>query len=48
MKGKKIFGIPIALFVIGILLIGGVSAGLLTYFSPKSNSAEFRCFGVMP
>lgn len=30
---KKIFGVPIALFVIGILLVGGVSAALVTYLS---------------
>jgi len=29
---RKIFGIPIALLVIGVLLIGGVSAALMTYF----------------
>ena len=31
-KKRKILGIPIALFIIGILFIGGVSATLLSYF----------------
>ncbi len=33
---RKIFGIPIALLVIGVLLIGGVSATLLAYFGTKT------------
>ena len=32
MKNKKILGMPIALFVIGVLVVGGASATLLTYF----------------
>ena len=32
---KKIFGIPIALFVVGLLVIGGASAALVGYISNK-------------
>lgn len=32
-KNKKILGIPVALFVIGILAVGGVSAALVGYLS---------------
>jgi hypothetical protein len=30
MKSKKILGLPIALFLIGLFAVGGVSAALLT------------------
>ena len=32
MMNKKLFGMPIAVFLVGILLIGGATAALMTYF----------------
>jgi len=37
MKNKKVFGIPLALFVIGLVVVGGASAVLVDYLS---NSTE--------
>lgn len=37
---RKILGIPIALFVVGVLIVGGVSAALLTYFGIITTTAN--------
>ena len=39
---KKIWGIPMTLFIVGILLIGGVSATLLVYFGTITTTANVK------
>ena len=41
-KKRKILGIPIALFVIGILFVGGVSATLLTFYGTITQTVDVK------